>query len=233
MGMMEQLLPGLWRWTAPHPDWKPSETGSPGDWDREVGCLRYEPAEPDAPLVLIEPLVPPVGTPEADELWKELDTATGRGQPVAIVLGNNFHHRSAPALMERYGKQPGATVWAPEKAQAHLEKVGCPVSNYYKDGQTLPGGLQAHEIEGLCPGEVVLYQPHLLALIVADALLGDAEGGLRVPPASWAADKDLYARAFLPSLRRLLDLPFERVILSHGLPVLQDARKALALALEG
>ena len=42
MSMLE-ITPGLYRWTAPHPEWKPgAEPGSPADWDQLVGSVLYE-----------------------------------------------------------------------------------------------------------------------------------------------------------------------------------------------
>src|SRR5205085_1253679 len=34
---VQEVAPGLWRWTALHPEWKPEE-----GWDQEVGCVYYE-----------------------------------------------------------------------------------------------------------------------------------------------------------------------------------------------
>jgi hypothetical protein len=40
---MQQVARGLWRWTAPHPDWEPSpKKGSPADWPQLVGSVAYE-----------------------------------------------------------------------------------------------------------------------------------------------------------------------------------------------
>ena len=39
---MEELAPGLHRWTARHPEWEPgAEPGSPADWPPDVGCVVY------------------------------------------------------------------------------------------------------------------------------------------------------------------------------------------------
>ena len=52
---MEELAPGLHRWTVRHPAWEPgAESGSPADWPPDVGSVAYE--APDA-LVLVDPLV--------------------------------------------------------------------------------------------------------------------------------------------------------------------------------
>ena len=50
-----ELVPGLWRWTAPHPDWSPEDDEGGEGWARDVGCLYLE--TPRA-LVLFDPLAP-------------------------------------------------------------------------------------------------------------------------------------------------------------------------------
>lgn len=92
---MEELAPGLHRWTARHPDWEPgAEPGSPADWPPEVGSVAYE--APDA-LVLIDPLV-------AD--WAPLDALVERcGRPVVVLTTMRFHGRSRDEVAERYGAE--------------------------------------------------------------------------------------------------------------------------------
>jgi glyoxylase-like metal-dependent hydrolase (beta-lactamase superfamily II) len=67
------------------------------------------------------------------------------------------------------------------------------------------------------------------ALVAGDVLLG-ADGGVRVCPDSW-----LSGRADPAELRALLlerlDLPIERVLVSHGEPVLDNGRAGLERAL--
>ena len=87
-----ELAPGLWRWTAPHPDWKEGD-----EWEQDVGCVYYEAA---AATVLIDPLVPP----ERDRFFEALDRdVERRGLPVAILLTCEWHERSAAELKARYG----------------------------------------------------------------------------------------------------------------------------------
>ena len=52
---MEELHPGLWFWTAPHPEWTPSD-GGPDGWPQEVSCYAVALG---GSLVLIDPLSPP------------------------------------------------------------------------------------------------------------------------------------------------------------------------------
>jgi len=86
------------------------------------------------------------------------------------------------------------------------------------------------------PSEVAFYLPPRRALVCADSLIGAGGGRVRVAPAWWAGKRpEVRARhkALLrPALRRLLDLPPDTLLTSHGAPVLRDGRAALAEALE-
>ena len=51
-----EVLPGVWRWTARHPEWRPgAEPESPADWGPSVGSIAYPVSEA---LVLVDPLLP-------------------------------------------------------------------------------------------------------------------------------------------------------------------------------
>jgi glyoxylase-like metal-dependent hydrolase (beta-lactamase superfamily II) len=185
---VSELAPGLWRWTAPHPDWKEG-----ADWDQEVGCVYYE--APDA-TVLIDPLVPP----ERERFLEALDRdVERRGLPVTILLTCKWHERSAVELKERYGA-----------------------------GDTPPAGVEAFlvlpEIE-----ETLWWLPAQRALVAGDVLIG-APDGISVCPDSWLEDEASPA-AIRAALQPLLDLPVERVLVSHGEPVLEDGLVALQRAL--
>ena len=95
-----RIADGLWRWTAPHPNWEnwPDHEREP----REVGCVYYE-AE-DA-TVLIDPLVP---AGEEDDFFRHLDAdVERRGLPVVILLTAEWHRRSADELAARYDARIG------------------------------------------------------------------------------------------------------------------------------
>jgi hypothetical protein len=192
---MQTLRDRLWRWTAPHPGWKPS-SGGPGGWEREVASVAYRAA--DGPLVLIDPLL------VDDAHWRWLDD-----HPSLVILqGVRYHARSAPELVERRG----ARMWA--------------------RGTTPPAGVTAFAIDGMDGDETAFWIAEHRALVVADAVIGAGGGAVRVAPPGWVPDRASYDASFRPSLRRLLDLPIELLLVSHGEPVLHDGRAALADALE-
>jgi glyoxylase-like metal-dependent hydrolase (beta-lactamase superfamily II) len=182
-----ELAPGLWRWTARHPDWKPGD-----DWEQEVGCAYYE--APHA-TVLIDPLVPA----ERERFFEALDRdVERRGLPVVVLLTVPWHERSAAELAERYG--------AADEAPAGVEPFAVP------------------EVD-----ETLWWLPEHRSLVAGDALLG-ADGGISVCPDSWLDDRSSHD-SIRAALRPLLDLPLERILVSHGEPVLADGRAALERAL--
>jgi glyoxylase-like metal-dependent hydrolase (beta-lactamase superfamily II) len=184
-----QVAPGLWRWTAPHPEWTED-----ADWPREVGCVYYE--APDA-VVLIDPLLPP----DPAEFLRALDCDVARvGLPVAILLTVSWHERSAGELAARYG--------------ASRER---------------PAGVVEVPVESA--EETLYWLPEPRALVAGDVLIGSDAGGLRLCPESWLPD-GTSTSAVRAELRPLLDLPVERVLVSHWEPVLVDGHAAFAAALD-
>lgn len=231
---VDSIRPGLWRWTAPHPEWRP-EKDKPGGWKEMVGCVYYEPPREVADaVVLFDPLAPPAGTPDAEKFWDALDRDVRRiDRPVAILLGNCFHERSAQEIRDRYVKRPGASIRLPEAA---LGRVKCSPTRPFRVGEALSGGVQAHRIRGLEDSETVYYLPPHRALVFADSLVGVDGGRVRVPPAWWAPETPegaaCYRAEFRASLRPLLDLPVEILLVSHGDPILENGHGALAEALD-
>jgi hypothetical protein len=98
-----ELAPGLWYWTAPHPNWRnwPEWPNVP----EEVGCVYYE--APDA-AVLIDPLVP---AGQEEEFLSHLDGDVERlGLSVVILLTAAWHHRSSEELAARYDARIGGPL---------------------------------------------------------------------------------------------------------------------------
>jgi hypothetical protein len=206
---VSELAPGLWRWTGYHEEWK-----------EDVGCVYYE--APDA-IVLIDPLVPPE---DRQRFLAALDRDVERaGTPVHVFVAIFWHARSAGDLARRYG----ARLWAPSGARAAVQKRTDAVTDTFRPGDALPGGMQAFASGRRT--EHLLWIPAHRALVPGDSMLGADEGGVRLCPESWlpASVRHPQVRA---ALRPLLDLPVERILVSHGEPVLSGGRHALARALE-
>jgi hypothetical protein len=201
---IHELRPGLYRWTAAHPDAAPAPTtGSPDDWGPDVASIAYE--APDA-LLLVDPLVPGGRT----DLLQELDALVARhGQPVVIVTTLQFHRRSRDELAHRY-----------DASTSRARK-------------NLPRDVETIVIQSA--GETMVWLPKVRALIPGDRLLGDERGGVRLCPDSWLRylPSGMQQAELREALRPLLDLPVELVLVSHGEPVLEGGREAIADALKG
>ena len=97
---VQELRPGLWRWTASHPEWDHAE-----QWGPEVGSVYAELADS---LVVVDPLVP---DDEEDLFWSALDRDVERlDLPVHVLLTVHWHERSVATVLDRYK----ATLWRPE-----------------------------------------------------------------------------------------------------------------------
>jgi len=202
---VDELAPGLWRWTAFHPEWK-----------EDVGCVYYE--APDA-VVLVDPLVP---ADDAERFWRDLDRdVEASGKPMHVLITVFWHVRSTREVAERYGAQ----VWAPSRGRGAIERRAGAVSDVFRPGDELPGGVVPFATARAA--EVVFWLPAHRAVVPGDVILGAGKGGLRLCPASWLPEKSSLAQ-LAESLRPLLDLPVERVLVSHGEPVLTGGRDALA-----
>ena len=203
-----EIAPGLWRWTGYHEEWK-----------EDVGCVY---CETEDGVVLIDPLVPPEGV---ERFWRALDRDVERASgPVHVLVTIFWHTRSAAAMVERYS----ARVWAPTTSRAAVARRAGTVTDAFRPGDSLPGEIAAFGTARRT--EVVYWIPRHGALVPGDVLLGDGTGGLRMCPESWLPGSKGHAE-LAASLRPLLDLPVERVLLSHGEPVLVNGRAALAGAL--
>jgi glyoxylase-like metal-dependent hydrolase (beta-lactamase superfamily II) len=225
---VHELAPGLWRWVAPHPAWT-SDRGGPGGWEQAVACVHHE--APDA-VVLIDPLVPPAETAEAQRFWTALDRDLERtARPLAVLIANAYHGRSADAIRARYAQRRGTSVHVPVEVRT---RVSCSATHEFETGAMLPGGVQAHGIAGLDSGETAFWIRAHRALVLADAVIGAGAGAVRVAPPSWAAEgeraAELYTKEFRASLGRLVDLDPVLLLPSHGEPVLEAGAAALARA---
>ena len=201
---MQELAPGLWRWTARHEEWHP------GEWGAQVASFALRAGDV---TLLIDPLVPDAGF---------LDPVI-RG-PVAILVTIPYHTRSAESLSERYGAPiHGHPAVAKRLRNARVEPI---------DG-ALPGGARAYRIGKPRRHETPIHLPSHEALAFGDALVATPPGELRLWAQERVDDKRArwYRDTFVPTLAPLRELPIERVLVTHGEPVLRDGATALREAL--
>jgi glyoxylase-like metal-dependent hydrolase (beta-lactamase superfamily II) len=199
---LRELRPGLYRWTARHPDAEADpQPGSPADWGPDVGSVAY--AAPDA-LVLVDPLVPP----DRADLRQELDELVRRhGKPVVILTTLQFHRRSREELVARYG---ASTSRAKKSLPNRVETI-----QVRGAGETM---VWLPEHRALIPGDRLLGGDR-------GGLRLSPESWLRYLPSKMSQTQ------LRQALRPVLDLQVDMVLVSHGQPVLSGGRKALERAL--
>ena len=196
------VAPGLWLWRLEYPDWKPGL-----DWGPLVNSTCVESG---GEVAVLDPLAPPE---DAAEIWARLDA---RPPTLAVVLKPD-HVRDVDLFVRRYDARAFGPYlfWRTNIPETELEGI--------EPGSELPGGLIAL-YDGRDRKETPLWLPEQKALVFADALTAP-EGELVVWATPW------HQARVLPALRALLDLPFERVIVSHGEPVHDRAAFERALQL--
>ena len=200
-----QLSDRLTYWTAPHPHWRPNP-----EWPEQVGCVLY--GAPDA-VVLIDPLI-------RDDLdgsaWDWLDRAISAADlPVAVLLTAPWHERSTRDVVDRYA----GVVWIDRGARGGVSDL--------PQLRALPPGISLFRPRGVDEGQVAFFIAPERTLVVADLFLGTGDG-LQVCPSPTTRDMNEFAR----SLRELQRLQPERVLVSHGQPIVQAGGAAIAEALD-
>jgi hypothetical protein len=199
-----EIAPGLLRWTVPHPDWRADAApGGPDDWERDVGSVLYETSDATAAdtVVLIDPLLP---SDDRAGFLAWLDERVA-GRPVSILTTIRWHRRDRDELAERYA------------------------TNTSRAWNFVPPRVKPEPLRGA--GETMYWLEDAATLVPGDRLLGAPDGGLRVCPQSWLSRVHVNRPGLVELLRALVELPIERVLVSHGEPVLHDGRAALVRAL--
>ena len=122
------------------------------------------------------------------------------------------------------------TRWtAPTRLVRRLANRGVTVTDAFEPGDELPGGIACYETAR--EGEVVYWLPEQRAVVTGDVLLGagakprPTDEPLRLCPARWLGAASL--DDLKGTLRPLLELPVEQVLVSHGTPVLAHGHRLL------
>ena len=163
------------------------------------------------PGVVIDPLLP-----EESLAWPS--------EPRAVLLTNRHHYRHSGRLIDEFG----VTVHASRPGMHEFSAVQR--VEPFDFGDELPGGVRAHEVGAICPDETAFEIPAARALAVADGVVRypQAEGHLRfVPDYLLGDDPEGVKRGLLESYGRLLELPFDHLLLAHGQPIAGEGKQKL------
>jgi hypothetical protein len=148
--------------------------------------------------VFVDPLLP------ADEaaFWAWSDEAVG-SRPVHVLTTIRFHGRSREAVADRYGGEVVTSL------------------------RSLPPGVQPFRFPDA--DETMFWLPAHSALVPGDRIIGDHAGSVRLCPETWTSylKPPLSEAGLRACLRPLLDLPVQRILVSHGAPLLSGGAGAL------
>jgi hypothetical protein len=212
---MQEVTSGIWRWPAPHPEWQPRHP-----WAREVASFAVRVG---GQLVLIDPLV---------TAWGGLDELVERSgaERIAVLITIHYHVRSAAPVYRRYSARREVSIHAHASVADRLGP-GVPM-DAIEVGGPMPAGARAFAIGKPRRRETPLYLPSVRALAFGDAVVG-VDGDLRVwEPMDGGKRREWYEQRFLPTLRPLLELDVDHVLVTHGPPAIGDGGDGLRRALD-
>jgi hypothetical protein len=208
-----EVLPGLWRFEAAHPEWTEEDGGEEG-WEPVVAWWALQSSRG---LLLIDPLI-------SD--WDRLDRMIERaGGCAGVVRTVHWHQRSAAEAVARYG----TALWARPDPDGN---VRVPPDHPLGADEELYDGIRAISVER--SDEIAVWLPAQAALLFGDAMLRHVAGQLHVCPDSWLQPEGGRAR-LRELLAGLTRFPIEHVLVSHGPFIRGDGLQSLqaALGLEG
>jgi glyoxylase-like metal-dependent hydrolase (beta-lactamase superfamily II) len=206
----DEVAPGLWQWAV-------KRNGIPPT----MASYALRDGED---TILIDPLV----SGQTQPLLAALDELV-RGR-VRILVTTPFHVRGSELLWRRWRDRHEVTIFGHEYCATRLDDPSAFQS--LRGGETLDGGVRAHAIGQPRRAEIPFELPSHRALAFGDSVL-QIDGELRI----WPRQRDIagrrswYEQRFLPTLDALTRLDVERVLLTHGEPVLRDGASALTASL--
>jgi hypothetical protein len=221
MAGLTEIASGIHRWSARHPEWRPKNV-----WGEDVASFALVTG---GVLSLVDPLLPPAGSDEQERVVEDVDALVERARRVEILITVPYHARSSLDVLERYGTRLPVEVWGHPSVERRLG-ASVPLNPIEPGGQA--GAVaRAQRIGSPVRQETPLFFPDHRALAFGDTVIG-IEGRLRVWQSVNRDQERWYRERFIPSLRPLLDLDAERVLVTHGPPILEGGRRKLAEALE-
>jgi len=135
-----------------------------------------------------------------------------------ILLTNRNHSRAANKIRARTGAR---TAIHPADAP-HARSQGAELDHELNLGEKV-GPLVVVGVSGKSPGEVALHWPERKILIVGDSVIGNPPGRCGLLPDKVVDDP----QRLRESVRGLLGLDFDILLVGDGEPILQNAKERL------
>lgn len=212
---LQRIGAGLWHWERRHPEWHPGAFGA------VVGCYLVQVGDV---TLLIDPLV----DGDADPALAELDELMG--DSVRILISIPYHTRSAESLWRRYRDRDALIIGHLLVAKRLSDTTGF---RSPPDDGDIDGVARFHRIGRPVRAELPIEIPSQRALVFGDAVV-EWGGALHLweDPVETDNRRRWYEERFLPTLRDLACLDVERVLVTHGRPVVSDGVAVLSGALD-
>lgn len=202
IGIIE-IESGLWIWRARHPFWSEED-----DFQQVVTSTFVE---SNGERIVIDPLAPSL---DCIGLWERLD----KQRPTVGMVTMPDHIRDIDLFVRQYGLKPfGPMFYFPDQIP-NSELIPL-IAEEKSIGDILP----LYDARGRC--ETPIWVPKHQVIIFGDALT-ERGGELRVWDSPWHKKREI------PALEAMLDLPFEKLIISHCDKDPVHSRKDFERALE-
>lgn len=183
---IRELATGLWIWLARHPFWKE------GDDYPQVVTSTF--VESEGERVVIDPIAPSL---DCIGLWEKLASAP----PTMVVATMPDHVRDLDMFVRQYGAKAYGPMFYFKDQVPNTDLISVIA------GKELPGDLlPLYDARGR--EETPIYLKEHRTIVFGDALM-EHNGVLKVWDSPWHSKREI------PVLEEMLDLPFERVIVSH------------------
>ena len=216
---MDELVPGVYRWTAPHPEWRTRI-----EWGHEVAGYALVGT---AGLSLVDALLPPEGSAARGEVETRLDELTAAASRLDILVTIPYHARCAEALYVRFRYRLPVALWGHPAVARRFTDPATPLTPIVAGERA--GSAVPYAIGNPRRYETPLYFPEQRALAFGDALVC-VDGAVRIwQPSPFSPA--WYNEKLLPSLTPLLELDVEMILATHGAAVLSGGGAALRNAL--
>jgi glyoxylase-like metal-dependent hydrolase (beta-lactamase superfamily II) len=135
-----------------------------------------------------------------------------------ILITNRNHFRAA----ERVRQRTSAKIAVHPADAEFVRSKGVTVEGALADGQMV-GPLRVIAVPGKSPGEVAFHWPERRVLVVGDACVGTPPGQLALLHAAVIDDPALLRE----SLRGLLDVDFDTMLVGDGAAIIGGAKERL------
>ncbi|MFH0897385.1 MAG: MBL fold metallo-hydrolase [Candidatus Bathyarchaeota archaeon] len=141
------------------------------------------------------------------------------GELCIITHNHRDHTGGLKTIKERCNLKVVSHI---DEADSIESLTGVKVDLKLKDRDVLPycGGIQFIHVPGHTAGNISLLIKEKSLLIAGDTIFADKEGNLSHPPDHYCTDPEMAKR----ELKRLKELHFDSIIVSHGKDTLKGAK---------